>query len=152
MSAGQVITGPVTSRPVIICRHVAVLPQASVAIHVLVIVKLPGQLPFTLTSDELRLTDPQLSVAVAIPVLSVSVRAWQSMVLFAGQVIVGATLSLIVMICEQVAVLPHTSDALYVLVTVYLFTQLKFDVTSLTKVTVAVPEQLSVVVTDPGFG
>lgn len=96
--------------------------------------------------------DPQLSVAVAIPLLSVLVEAWQSIVLFAGQVICGAMLSLIVMICEQVAVLPQTSDALYVLVTVYLFTQLKFDVTSLTNVTVAVPEQLSVVVTDPGFG
>ena len=89
----------------------------------------------------------QLSTAVATPVSVVEVPAPQSTVLFAGQVIVGATLSLIVMICAQVDAFPQRSVALKVRVTVNLFTQLTLLVTSLTKPMVVAPPQLSVAVT-----
>jgi hypothetical protein len=74
------------------------------------------------------------------------------MVTFAGQVIAGATLSLTVIVCEHVAVLLHASVARYVRVTVYLLVHETFDVTSLTKLTVTPPLQLSDAVTEPGAG
>jgi len=66
----------------------------------------------------------------------------------AGQVITGAILSLTVIIWLQVALLPHTSVDLYVLVIVNLFAQLPDTVTSLTNVTVGTPPpQLSDTIT-----
>jgi len=43
--AGHVITGCVTSRKVMVCKHVLKFPQLSVALHVRVITKLFMQLP-----------------------------------------------------------------------------------------------------------
>jgi hypothetical protein len=60
-------------------------------------------------------------------------------------------MSFTVIICAQVAELPQTSVALYVLVTVNLLAQVCPLVTSLTKVIVATPPQLSDAVTEPIF-
>jgi hypothetical protein len=54
----------------------------------------------------------QLSVVVTDPVLTCGMDDAQVTVTAGGQVIVGATLSLTVMICEHVAVLLHTSVAM----------------------------------------
>ena len=50
---------------------------------------------------------PQLSVAVALPVLVGARLAIQLTVISAGNVIVGGLLSTTLMICEQLAVFPH---------------------------------------------
>ena len=67
-------------------------------------------------------------------------------VIFAGQLITGAMLSFTVIICVQVAKFPDGSVALYVLVIVYLFIQVWFDITSDTKETI--DEQLSLLITE----
>ncbi len=97
MLAGQVITGAVTSWMVIVCVQLLALPQPSVAVHVLVIIELPPQLPGVVTSEELIMIAPvQLSVAVAVPVLVGKEEASQLIVMLAGQVITGGTRSVIV--------------------------------------------------------
>ena len=52
----------------------------------------------------------------------------------------GAVLSLTVIVWAHVAVLPLASVALYVLVNIYLLTQVWLDITSLTQATVGVPQ------------
>ena len=92
--AGQVITGAVISRTVIVWLHVLKFPQLSDARQVRVITLLPEQLPATVASVyEITGDASQLSVAVAVPVLAGSVDAWQLMVVFAGQVKTGAVTS-----------------------------------------------------------
>src|SRR5574339_367159 len=67
-SAGQLIIGPVTSCTVIVWIQVDELLQLSVAVKVLVIVKLPGHEPAVITSELVTTGDAsQLSVAVALP-------------------------------------------------------------------------------------
>ena len=61
--------------------------------------------------------------------------------------ITGAVLSLTLMVCAHDAELPLASVALYVLVKVYLLTQVWLVITSLTQVTVGGP-QLSAAVTE----
>ena len=113
------IVGAVMSLTVIICEAVAVLPQSSVAVHVLVTVKLPAHEPGVVTSLEDKVTvGSQTSVAVGVAKPGV---AGQSIVVAAGNAeIVGAVMSLTVIICEAVAVLPQSSVAVHVLVTVKL--------------------------------
>ena len=53
----------------------------------------------------------QLSVAVTCAVLTAGMFDAQVTVVAAGHVSPGTTLSLTVIVCEQVAVLPHTSAA-----------------------------------------
>ena len=53
----------------------------------------------------------QLSVVVTAAVFDAGIADAQVTVTFTGHVICGATLSLTVMTCEQVAVLPQTSVA-----------------------------------------
>jgi hypothetical protein len=67
----------------------------------------------------------------------------------AGQVIVGTVLSSTVIVCVQSALLPHSSVARYVRVTV--LGQFRLLSTSPTCVIVIVPLQLSVAVTSPMF-
>jgi phosphodiesterase/alkaline phosphatase D-like protein len=73
--AGQFVnTGGVVSTTVMIWSHVAELLQASVAVQVRVIVKLPGQLPDAVASLKvMRTLVPQKSIAVAMPVKLVAV-------------------------------------------------------------------------------
>ena len=95
----------------------AVLPQASVAVNVLVTVYSLAQVPGALASVVVMFTVPQASVAIAVPKDGVS---GHSMVVAAGIVVnTGAVLSSTVITCDAVAVLPQASVAVNVLVTVY---------------------------------
>ena len=131
-----------------------VLPQESVAVNVTVFVpsgNVDGALLVTVA------VPPQLSVAVtpcrnaAIVALEAGTelvhRAKALTVIFVGQVMLGAVVSLTVIVCVQVALLPHGSTALYVRRTVYRFGQVLLVVTSPTQVTVGVP-QVAEAVTD----
>ena len=70
------------------------LPQSSVALHVLVIVNSCGHDPPIVTSLKvIPGVVSQLSVAVALPVLAGNVLAVHSIVIFGGHVITGAWLS-----------------------------------------------------------
>ena len=60
------ITGGVVSITLNVCEAFVTLPQASVAVHVLVIVYEPGQLPGMVTSANVNVGVPQLSVAVGV--------------------------------------------------------------------------------------
>jgi uncharacterized protein YsxB (DUF464 family) len=55
----------------------------------------------------------QLSVAVAVPFAAILVEAGHSSVIEAGQVIVGAVVSVRVIGCVQLASLPHASVAVH---------------------------------------
>src|SRR4249919_1162185 len=117
----EVNTGAVLSSTVITCEAVAVLPQASVAINVLVRVYSLAHVPGALASVEVMLTAPHASLAVGVPKLGVK---GHSMVAAAGtEVNTGAVLSSTVITCEAVAVLPHASVAINVLVRVYSLAQ-----------------------------
>ena len=97
--AGQVITGATLSSTTIVCVQVLVLPQSSVAVQVRVIVNSCGHAPPTVTSLDVTVGDAsQLSVAVAVPVFAGNVLAVHSIVIFAGQVMVGPKLSSITMV------------------------------------------------------
>ena len=61
-----------------------------------------------------RVKSLQLSEAVASPVAFGSVEAAQSTVASGGQVMVGAAVSLTVMVCTQLAELPQPSVAVQV--------------------------------------
>jgi hypothetical protein len=76
-------------------------------------------------------TPLQSSVAVAVPVLAGSVEAVQSIVVLAGQLIVGACVSVTVIVCVQVLELPQLSVAVQVRVMTWLPAQLPAAVTSL---------------------
>src|SRR6476646_9110593 len=113
----EVNSGAVLSVTVIVCQAVAVLPQASVAINVLVRVYSLAQVPGAEASLLVMLTVPHASLAVGVPKDGVS---GHSMVAATGtEVNTGAVLSVTVIVCEAVAVLPHASVAINVLVRVY---------------------------------
>ena len=97
--AGQVIDGAALSSTRIVCTHVLIFPQSSVAVHVRLIVYSCAQAPATVTSEDVIVgVASQLSVAVADPVLAGNVLAVQRIVTFAGQVMAGATLSSITIV------------------------------------------------------
>src|SRR6186713_932227 len=118
--AGQVMVGAALSSTKMVCTQVDELPQSSVAFQVLFIVYSCGHAPATVTSDEEIVGVPsQLSVAVAVPVLAGSVLPVQTLVIFAGQVNTGPTLSSTNMVCTHEAELPQSSAAFQVLFIVY---------------------------------
>ena len=81
------------------------------------IINSSGHDPPTVTSlNVIEGMASQLSVAVAIPVLAGNVLAVHSIVIFGGQVIIGAWLSFIVIICSHVLLLPQSSVAFQILV------------------------------------
>src|SRR6266705_5072806 len=84
---GQVMTGGVVSRTVMVWRQLLLLPQASVAVQVRAMTLVPPQLVVT-ESLKLRLTEPQPSRAAATPVALVLVSAGHSSTRLGGQVIV----------------------------------------------------------------
>src|SRR5215510_10923986 len=135
---GTVSVGAIVSCTVITCSLVVLLPQASVAMNVLV--TSVGQLPPSVRL-ELTVTVPQLSVAVASNVASAGTSARHSTVLLGGTVSVGAIVSCTVITCCLVVLLPQASVAMYVLCTS--FGQLPPSVRL--ELTVTVP-QLSVAV------
>jgi hypothetical protein len=69
-----------------------------------------------------------------------------------GQRINGAVSSNTVIVCVQRAKLLHSSIALYVRITINLLIHVRFKITSLTNVTVAIPLQLSDAMTRLVFG
>src|SRR6266496_2125704 len=105
LSSGQLITGGVVSAKVRCWTHVATLWQASSAVHVRSMPALPVQLAAVGASLWVMVTGwPQLSVAVAEPVLLGSVESAQARILSSGQVITGGVESTNVMRSEE-----HTS-------------------------------------------
>ena len=112
------ITGGVTSCTWITCAAVELLPQASVAVHVRVVVYVPWQLPATVWSAKVRVKLlPQASVAVAVAKDGV---AGQLMTEGAGKgLITGAVTSCTVMTWDAVELLPQASVAVHVRVLVY---------------------------------
>ncbi len=88
------MTGGVTSCTVMTWLQEEELPQLSVAVHVLVIVYLPGQLPGIVESVYVSVgIASQLSVAVAVPVLPGSIGSLQFTVTAGGQTITGGVVS-----------------------------------------------------------
>jgi hypothetical protein len=136
------ITGGIVSSTLIVCDAVAVLPQSSVAVHVLVILYSFGQVPFVVTSAKVSTGTPQLSVAVGVAHEGVPEH---SIVVTPGNPeMTGGVVSSTLMVCVAVAVFPHPSSAVHVRVILYSFGQDPFVVTS-ANVNVGVP-QLSVTV------
>ena len=110
------IVGGVLSITVMTCEAVAVLPQASVAVHVLVTIELLAQVPGAVASENVSEVVPQASDAVGEANAGV---AGQEIVVGAGTADnVGAVLSTTEITCDAVAVLPHPSVATKVLVMV----------------------------------
>ena len=113
------IVGGVVSVTVIVCVLVAlVLPQASIASQLLVLVKLFAQLPAVVTSlNNLTVELPHASLAVGAVNVGVAVH---SIVASAPALpIVGGVVSVTVIVCVLVAlVLPQASIASQVLVLV----------------------------------
>jgi hypothetical protein len=147
-----VIVGAVTSTVhVAVLDVVAVLPQASVALNVLVCER---EQPLLSTSpvDEVTVGLPQASVAVAEPSAASIAAAdgLQPRLPFAGvpvAVIVGAVTSTVhVAVRDVVAVLPHASVAVNVLVCIRVHPSL--DILPVDEVTVGLP-QASVAVAEP---
>ncbi len=94
---GQVMAGAILSSTKIVCTQVAEFPQSSVAVHVRVMVLSCGHKPPTVTSLKVMVgVASQLSVAVALPVVPGRVLAVHCMVVLAGQVMAGTTLSITV--------------------------------------------------------
>src|SRR5436309_1080361 len=147
--AGQVMIGGVVSLTVIVWVQVALLPHTSVALYVRVMVNWLKQLLALITSlTQLTVTVPaQLSLAVTRLVLGAGTSRAHGTFTGAGQVMIGGVVSLTVIAWVQVALLPHTSVALYVRVMVNWLKQLLVLITSLTQLTVTVPAQLSLAVT-----
>jgi len=141
MFAGQVIVGGCVSFTVTVNVQVAVLPTASVAVDVTVVVPTGKKLPDAgvLTT----VTPGQLSLAVTLKVTTAP--HWFGLfetVILAGQVMDGGCVSFIVMVNVQVAVFPTASVAVEVTVVVPTGKKLP-DAGTLTTVT---PGQLSLAV------
>lgn len=114
------ISGSIGFSTLMICRQVEVLPHVSDAVQVRLIVYPFGVGPLVVTS--LKVTSgegSQESNNVGVPVLSGKVFSMHSIVTSAGQVIVGGAVSSIVMIWMQVALFPHVSVVVHVLVIIY---------------------------------
>src|SRR5881409_2438159 len=149
LSAGQAIPGGVVSAKLMCCTQVLMLPQASWAFQVRAMPALPVQLAGVAASVKVMVTGwPQLSVALALPVLAGAVQSPQARTLSAGQVMTGATVSAKVMCCTQLLLLPQASSAFQVRSMPALPVQLA-GVAASVKVIVGLPPQLSVAVALP---
>jgi len=114
--ATQVIVGGVLSCTTIDLLQVAVLLQSSVAVHVLVTVKVPGQEPGVVASEKVIATlASQASVAVG--ALNAGTAGQLIGEVCATHVIVGGVLSCTTIVRLQVAVLLQSSVAVHVRVT-----------------------------------
>src|SRR6186713_1478525 len=149
VAAGNALnTGGVLSSTVITWEAVAVLPQASVAVNVLVRVYSLAQAPLVVTSADVMVTAPQASLAVAVAKDGVS---GHSMVVAAGNALnTGGVLSSTVITWEAVAVLPQASVAVNVLVRVYSLAQAQLVVTSADVMVTAPQASLAVAVAKDG--
>ena len=127
------------------------MPQSSVAVQVRISVKLLAQAPGMVCSSKVTVTLlSQLSVAVTVPGDGTPVE--HSIVSSAGiSVITGASLSPALIVCTAVVLLPQSSVAVQVRISVKLFAQDPGIVCSSSD-TVTLLSQLSVAVTVPGLG
>src|SRR6187399_690837 len=149
VAAGNALnTGGVLSSTVITWEAVAVLPQASVAVNVLVRVYSLAHAPLVVTSADVMVTAPQASLAVAVAKDGVS---GHSMVVAAGNALnTGGVLSSTVITWEAVAVLPQASVAVNVLVRVYSLAHAPLVVTSADVMVTAPQASLAVAVAKDG--
>src|SRR6185369_8351948 len=120
VSGAQAMLGAVVSATEMVWLQLAVLPHASVAVQVRLVADLilppVEQLPGSGASTKLKVTGPQASLAVG--VLNTGVAGHSMVSGPPTPLIMGLVVSLTVMVCVQVAELPHRSVALYVRVTV----------------------------------
>src|SRR5882672_72617 len=111
------MTGGSTSLTTIVCEQVAILPDVSVALKMIIVV--PTGYGAFKDCPSLRVptieSTAQLSVAVAAPGLTVAEHRPGSLptVMLAGQVITGFSLSLTVTLKLQVSVAPTESVAVH---------------------------------------
>ena len=117
----KVIDGGSLSTTVTVCVQLDRLPELSVAVQVIVVV--PAEYVGSATGfPSLRLPVtvglPQLSVAVAVPVTTSAeqVPGKVLVVMLAGQVIFGGSVSFTVIVCVQDELLPEPSVAVQVIV------------------------------------
>ena len=120
--AGIVIEGGVVSTTVITCVAELAFPQASVAVHVLVITLVLPQFGTTVSLCVI-VTLPQLSVPVATPVAEEVVLLPHSTLAFAGVTIVGGVVSTTVIVCSPLTEFPQESVAVQVLLMMPVFPQ-----------------------------
>ena len=111
------ITGAVLSSTVIVCLAVAVLPHASVAVHVLFTEYSLAHVPCVVTSACSSVVAPHASLDVGVE--NTGVNGHSIVAALPTPLITGAVLSSTVIVWLAVAVLPHASVAVHVLVTLY---------------------------------
>src|SRR6187549_3138425 len=116
----QVIVGGVISCTTIVRLHVAVFPQSSVAVHVLVVLYVFGHEPGVLTSENVIVT-LRSQVSVAVGGVNTGTAGQLTGVVCITQVIVGGVISCTTIVRLQVAVFPQSSVAVHVLVVLYVF-------------------------------
>src|SRR6188474_2916354 len=145
---GQVMLGGVLSSTLIVRLQVAVLPQSSVAVQVRVTLGIPVQLA-EVTSLKLMDTEAsQASLAVAAPKVGTAGQLIGDTTV--GQVMLGGVISCTAIVRLQVAVLPQSSVAVQVRVTLGIPVQLA-EVTSL-KLMDTEASQASLAVAAPKVG
>jgi len=109
IAAGHVIEGAMLSLTVMVCVQVVVLLHESAAWYVLVMIL--GQLPLQTSLTKVTVGVPQLSEEITCVISGAGTSVMQATVILFRQVIVGAMLSLTVMVCVHVVVLPQESAA-----------------------------------------
>src|SRR5437762_1302746 len=142
MLAGQMAAGASVSLTVMLKLQLAVLPEASMAVQVTLLVPLANVLP--LVGLQLTVTPEQLSVATGDAKLTFWLH-WPGAVLVTmppGQVITGNWVSFTVTLNMQLALFPLASSAVQVTTFVPLAKALPFVGLQVT----VTPEQLSVAV------
>src|SRR5512145_363583 len=138
------MTGAVSSTTTMVRLQLELFPQSSVAVHVLVTLYSAGQVPLTVTS--LKVTVGVASHAsVTVGGVNTGVFGQLTGVACATQVIIGAVSSTTWMVALHEALLPQSSVAVQVRVTLYSAGHVPLVVTS-ANVTVGVASHASVTV------
>ena len=107
------IAGGVLSRTTIVPLHVAVLPQSSVAVQVLVTLYVPAHDPCVVASLK-EIVTVASHASVAVGGVNTGTAGQLIGVDWPTQVIVGGVMSLITTVPVQVAVFPQSSVAVHV--------------------------------------
>ena len=107
------MVGGVLSNTVMVCAQVALFPQTSVAVYILVTVNRFAHVILEITSGATvtNMIPAQLSFTNTLLVLEAGISLAHWTVTFAGQTMVGGISSCTVIICAHVAELPQTSVA-----------------------------------------
>src|SRR6187551_2155817 len=140
----QVIVGGVISCTTIVPLHVAVFPQSSVAVHVVVVLYDPAQEPGVEASTKVIVTVAS-HASVAVGGVNTGSAGQLTGVVCAIQVIVGGVISCTTIVPLHVAVFPQSSVAVHVVVVLYDPAQ-EPGVEASTKVIVTVASHASVAV------